>query len=121
MGAMGILGGTFNPVHNGHVRHAIEVAEALGLERVLLMPCATPPHKESAGLLPFDIRVELLRAAVRDIPFLGVETLEGELEGPSYTWRTLREWGRRHAGEALPSFMMGAEAFAAPDTWKHGL
>ena len=121
MGGTGLLGGTFNPVHNGHVRHAIEVAEALGLERVMLMPCATPPHKESAGLLPFGLRVELLRAAVRHIPFLGVETLEGELEGPSYTWRTLREWAGRHAGEPLPFFMMGAESFAALDTWKHGL
>ena len=121
MGATGILGGTFNPVHNGHVRHAIEVAEALGLERVLLMPCSTPPHKERAGLLPFDLRVGLLRAAVKNISFLGVETLEGELEGPSYTWRTLREWARRHEGEGLPFFMMGAESFAALDTWKHGL
>lgn len=120
MGATGILGGTFNPAHNGHVRHAVEVAEALGLERVLLMPCATPPHKESAGLLPFDLRVELLRAAVRGIPFLGVETLEGELEGPSYTWRTLKEWAARHPGEDLPYFMMGAESFAALDTWKNG-
>lgn len=120
MGGTGILGGTFNPVHNGHVRHAIEVAEALGLERVMLMPCATPPHKESAGLLPFDLRVELLRAAVRNIPFLDVETLEGELEGPSYTWRTLGEWARRHGGEPVPYFMMGAEAFAALDTWQHG-
>lgn len=121
MGATGILGGTFNPVHNGHVRHAIEVAEALGLERVLLMPCAMPPHKESAGLLPFELRVELLRAAVEGISFLDVETLEGELEGPSYTWRTLNEWARRHPGEPLPYFMMGAEAFAALDTWNHGL
>ena len=50
-----------------------------------------------------------------------METLEGELDGPSYTWRTLREWGRRHEGEELPYFMMGAESFAALDTWKHGL
>lgn len=121
MGGTGLLGGTFNPVHNGHVRHAIEVAEALGLERVMLMPCATPPHKESAGLLPFGLRVDLLRAAVGHIPLLGVETLEGELDGPSYTWRTLREWARRHEGEPLPFFMMGAESFAALDTWKHGL
>ena len=120
MGATGILGGTFNPVHNGHVRHAVEVAEALGLERVLLMPCATPPHKESAGLLSFELRVELLRAAVRHVPFLGVETLEGELEGPSYTWRTLKEWAARHEGEEPPYFMMGAESFAALDTWKNG-
>lgn len=121
MGGTGILGGTFNPVHNGHIRHAVEVGEALGLDRVLLMPCASPPHKESLGLLPFTLRVELLRAAVKGVPLLGVETLEGELEGPSYTWRSLHEWVRRNEGEGLPYFMMGAESFAALDTWFRGL
>ena len=64
---IGILGGTFNPVHNGHLRLAVEVGEALGLERVLLTPCASPPHKTSNGLLPFDLRVAFLREAVRGI------------------------------------------------------
>ena len=119
----GILGGTFNPVHNAHLRHAIEVGESLGLERVLLTPCATPPHKTRSGILPFNLRVQLLQAAVQDIPLLEVNTLEGELTGPSYTYDSLREWNRRHnsAGDGLPYFMMGAESFAALDTWKHGL
>ena len=64
---VGILGGTFNPVHNGHLRLAVEVGEALGLERVLLTPCASPPHKTHDGLLPFDLRVAFLREAVREI------------------------------------------------------
>lgn len=129
MGGIGILGGTFNPIHNGHIRHAIEVGEALGLERVLLTPCASPPHKTSSGLLPFDVRVGLLRAAVREERLLQVNTLEGELEGPSYTWHSLLEWHRRHGGldasglpmGERPYFMMGAESFAALDTWHRGL
>ena len=119
MGGTGILGGTFNPVHNGHIRLAVEAAEALGLERVLLMLCASPPHKGTGNLLPFALRAELVRAAVKSVPFLGVETLEGELPGPSYSWRTLLEWGMRHEGEK-PYFLMGAESFAALDTWKRG-
>lgn len=128
---IGILGGTFNPVHNGHLRLAVEVGEALGLERVLLTPCALPPHKSGNGLLPFELRVALLREAVRGVPMLEVNTLEGELDGPSYTWVSLTEWHRRRgaafrADESVepgrrPFFMMGAESFAALDSWRRGL
>ena len=130
---VGILGGTFNPVHNGHLRLAVEVGEALGLERVLLTPCASPPHKTHDGLLPFDLRVAFLREAVRGIPLLEVSTLEGELDGPSYTWASLSERHRR-AGTCAdpdacplpvpaqrPFFMMGAESFSALHTWRRGL
>ena len=92
---MGLLGGTFNPVHAGHIRHALEVGEALNLERVLLTPAAVPPHKAAAGLLPFALRVELARAAARGASRLGVNTLEGELDGPSYTFVSLRAWRER--------------------------
>jgi len=128
---IGILGGTFNPVHNGHLRLAVEVGEALGLDRVLLTPCASPPHKSENGLLPFDLRVALLRESVRGVPMLAVNTLEGELDGPSYTWVSLTEWHRRQgtefradesvAAERRPFFMMGAESFAALDSWRRGL
>ncbi len=119
MGGTGILGGTFNPVHNGHIRHAVEVGEALGLERVVLMPCPDPPHKRNAGLLPYRLRLELVRAAVGHIPLLDVSDLEGSLPHPSYTWRTLNEWHRRFGpGEIF--FMMGAESFSALDSWYRG-
>lgn len=119
-GGTGILGGTFNPVHNGHIRHAIEAGEALGLERVVFMPCPDPPHKRSAGLLPFELRLELVRAAIGHVPFLEASDLEGSLPHPSYTWRTLSEW-RRRFGEGDLYFMMGAESFAALDSWYRGL
>ncbi|WP_298066911.1 nicotinate (nicotinamide) nucleotide adenylyltransferase [uncultured Mailhella sp.] len=123
MSGIGILGGTFNPVHNGHLRHALEAGEALGLDRVLLLPCAEPPHKGVCNVLPFALRVDMLQAAVSNIPLLEVDPLEGELARPSYTWRTLEEWNRRHIqpGGALPYFMMGAESFAALSRWKRGL
>ena len=131
--SVGILGGTFNPVHNGHLRLAVEVGEALGLERVLLTPCASPPHKTHDGLLPFALRVAFLREAVRGIPLLEVSTLEGELDGPSYTWASLAERHRRGATcldpdsaplplpAQRPFFMMGAESFAALHTWRRGM
>lgn len=116
----GILGGTFNPVHAGHIRHALEVGEALGLERVLLTPAAVPPHKPGTGLLPFAWRVDLIRAAVRNVPLLDVNTLEGELDGPSYTFVSLTAWRERHP-DAMPFFLMGVEDFAVLHTWYRGL
>lgn len=117
---VGLLGGTFNPVHAGHIRHALEVGEALNLERVLLTPAAVPPHKTAEGLLPFSLRVELARAAARGTPRLGVNTLEGELAGPSYTFVSLEAWRERHPG-VTPFFLMGAEDFATLHTWRRGL
>ncbi len=117
---VGLLGGTFNPVHAGHIRHALEVGEALNLERVLLTPAAVPPHKATAGLLPFALRVELARAAVRGASGLGVNTLEGELDGPSYTSVSLTVWRERHPG-VTPFFLMGVEDFAALHAWYRGL
>lgn len=121
---VGILGGTFNPVHIGHIRHALEVGEALGLDRVLLMPAAVPPHKAAAGLLPFALRVEMARAAAEDTGEggvrLGVSTLEGELDGPSYTFVSLTLWRERHPG-VTPFFLMGVEDFTQLHTWRRGL
>lgn len=123
MGSAGILGGTFNPVHSAHVRHAVEVGEKLGLDRVLLMPNAVPPHKAARGLLPFELRVELLRAAVSGIPLLEVCTLEGELESPSYTWRSLAEFHRRGVVSRPEDLylMLGVEDFAQLGSWARGL
>ena len=123
MGGIGVLGGTFNPVHGAHVRHAVEVGERLGLDRVLLMPNSVPPHKAARGLLPFELRVELLRTAAKGIPLLEVCTLEGELHGPSYTWRSMDEFRRRGVVSRRDELylMLGVEDFAQLDTWKRGL
>ena len=120
MRRIGLLGGTFNPIHNGHIRHAIEVREALGLEKVMLIPCSSPPHKKKNGLLSFELRVDLMKAALKNISFLEICTLEAELPQPSYTWQTLVSW-RLNNPEDEAFFMMGAESFAALDTWFRGL
>ena len=120
MSGLGILGGTFNPLHNGHIRLALEAGELLKLDKVFLTPCAQPPHKDGEGILPFKLRVQCIREAVKGIVLLEVNTLEGELKGPSYTWNSLKEWRSRHPEAGLPFFIMGSESFSALHLWHRG-
>lgn len=116
-GGTGIFGGTFDPVHWGHLRAAEEVAERLELERVLFVPSARPPHKSGGGVAPASRRVAWVRAAVADNPRFDVDALEIERGGRSYSVDTLREIGARLAPER-PVFVIGCDAFAEIDTWR---
>jgi nicotinate-nucleotide adenylyltransferase len=116
---LGILGGTFNPVHVAHVRLALEMAEALNLDRVELIPAARPPHKSGEGMLPFELRAELLSLAVDGLDRLSVSLMEAERPGPSYTWDTLSELAVRNP-EADIHFIMGASDLLNLHQWRHG-
>lgn len=113
--SLGILGGTFNPVHLAHLRIAEEVAEVLALERVLFLLSAAPPHK-AGDVAPASQRLEMLLRATASNPAFEVSRIELEREGPSYTLDTLRELGRRHPGRRL-WFILGSDAFAELDSW----
>lgn len=117
---VGILGGSFNPVHIGHLRMAIEAREALGLERVDLLPAKLPPHKGEAGLLDFDERLALLRLAVAGVSGLAVSALEGEMPVPSYSHATLTR-----LRELFPAtgfvFVLGSTDFLTLPDWRKGL
>ena len=116
----GVLGGTFNPVHVAHLRAAEEVAEALGLARVLFVPSAGPPHKggdEGDPIAPVEERLAWLRAATAANPRFAVDALEIERGGTSYSVDTLREIAARTAPER-PVFLIGWDAFLEIDTWK---
>ena len=119
---IGILGGSFNPVHIGHLRLALEVLEApvAALEYVELLPCAEPPHKPREGILPFELRSALLEVAGRRIPRLRVNRLEGMRSGPSYTWDTLTAYAAQYPGQR-PVFILGGEDFATLPQWFRGL
>lgn len=117
---VGLLGGTFNPIHTGHVRLGVEVLEALGLDRVELMPAGQPPHKPESGLLPFALRADLCRAAAEGVPGLAVNPLEGERGGPSYTIETMRALtAARPADEFF--FILGMGEFLVLHEWREGL
>jgi nicotinate-nucleotide adenylyltransferase len=118
-GGIGVLGGTFNPIHLGHLRAAEEVCEILGLERVVFVPSAEPPHKEGVQevIAPAKLRCEWVRRAIADNPRFALDLLEIERAGPSYSIDTLRSFGERLAPEK-PVFVIGQDAFAEIETWR---
>jgi nicotinate-nucleotide adenylyltransferase len=116
-GRIGVLGGTFNPIHLGHLRSAEEVREAQRLDRILFVPSASPPHKRRDGLASAAHRLAMVRAAVAGNPFFKVSTIEIERSGHSYSVDTLRALRARMPRAAF-SFIMGSDAFREIDTWK---
>lgn len=111
------MGGTFNPVHLGHLRAAQEVANRLGLEKILFVPCALPPHKENLPIAPAAQRLVWLREAIRSDPRFEVDPLELERAGPSYSVDTLEILSRKFGDQRLV-FILGLDAFRELDTWK---
>jgi nicotinate-nucleotide adenylyltransferase len=114
---MGILGGTFNPVHIGHLRAAEEAIEMLGLNAFLFVPAAAPPHKEAPDILCYDDRLEMLRLAVHGNPRFQLSEIERELQGKSYTVRTLGRLREQTFGTVELYFLVGMDAFLEIETW----
>jgi len=86
----GILGGTFNPIHWGHLLLAETARDQLGLDRVLFIPVHQPPHKNAKGLLPGAVRLELVQVAIRDHPAFVASDIELQRESVSYTLDTVK-------------------------------
>jgi nicotinate-nucleotide adenylyltransferase len=112
---VGVLGGTFDPVHLGHLHAAQCVRRVFDPRRILLVPCALPPHKDRPDLAPAEHRLAMLRLAVEGAAGLEISTVELDRGGPSYTidtMRSLREsWGS-------PVFILGMDALFEIHTWK---
>lgn len=115
-GAIGILGGTFDPIHFGHLRLAQEVAETLGLSAVRFIPGGTPPHR-AAPQTPVAHRVAMVRLAIEGNPLFVLDERETRRAGKSYTFDTLSEL-RTELGASCPLIlMMGADAFLGFESW----
>ncbi|SPD75546.1 putative nicotinate-nucleotide adenylyltransferase [uncultured Desulfobacterium sp.] len=115
---IGILGGTFDPIHLGHLRTAEEVGEALGLKKVYLIPSASPPHKTGEPVTPFFHRLEMTRIATDESPLLEALDLEGKRPGLSYSIETLKELCNTLGPECDLYFILGTDAFIEIETWK---
>ena len=117
MARVGILGGTFNPPHVGHLICAQEALVQLELDRVVLMPVREPPHKEALADPGAEHRLEMCRLAVARDERMSVSTLELERPGPSYTADTLREIHATAPGDEL-TFIVGGDMAHALPTWR---
>ena len=114
---LGIFGGSFNPVHQGHLVMAEYCRERAGLDRVLFVPAATPPHKQAADLAPCVARLEMLRLAVGGHPGFDVLPDECERGGISFTIDTVSSLRQRFPDDDL-LLILGADALASLPTWR---
>jgi nicotinate-nucleotide adenylyltransferase len=114
---IGLFGGTFDPPHTGHLIVAQDAALALGLDRILFVPAARPPHKAGHALTAAKLRVAMLELAVGDDPRFAIEGVELLRSGPSYTVDTLRALHQARPGTAW-TLLVGADQYADFGTWR---
>ena len=115
---IGVLGGTFDPVHIGHLIVAEEARLKLGLSKVLFVPAGQPWLKQDRNIAPAVHRVEMVRRAIADNPFFELSTLEVERAGPSYTVDTLTMLGKQLGSRASLFFILGRDTLAELPLWK---
>ena len=113
---IGVLGGTFDPVHIGHLRGALEVAETLGLDEVRLVPNFRPPHREAPNSSAQD-RLAMVQLAVQDVPPLAVDARELERDRPSYTLDTLESLREELDQQDQIHLIVGWDAFCGLPSW----
>lgn len=111
-----LFGGTFDPFHNGHLRMAIEVKEALAVPRVVLFPAHHPPHKPARPISEPRHRLAMTAAGAAGVPGIEVSDIEIRREGPSYSLLTVSEF-RRAEPRAGILFVLGADSFSEVSTW----
>lgn len=117
--ARGVLlyGGSFNPIHNGHLIVARAAAEQLGVERTILIPSAAPPHKNGGDLSDPEQRLAMARLAVADEPGFEVADVEIRRPGPSYTLLTVEEYRRRLGPDVPFLWLIGGDTLPELHTW----
>ena len=115
---IGLFGGTFNPIHYGHIRAALEVKEGFPLDECHFIPAATPPHKTIAGVADIHDRLGMLQLALSDHSDFSVNDVELKRSGPSYSIDTVDHLIKTYPGGTELFLMVGVDAFLEFDTWK---
>ena len=114
---IGVLGGTFNPIHNSHIYLAGEYARQLELDRVVVVPAGIPPHKEAPNLASGRDRYNMCLLATKDLPLFSVTGFELQQSGKSYTYKTLRHILQNHPGSEL-FLIVGSDMFITLQNWR---
>jgi nicotinate-nucleotide adenylyltransferase len=115
---IGVMGGTFNPIHYGHLVTAEEALSQFKLDKVIFMPSGKPPHKEDSEILPPEERYLMTVIATASNPFFIVSRLEVERKGPSYTIDTITQLRQEYGNQTDIYFITGADAVWEILTWK---
>lgn len=119
MKKIAIFGGTFNPIHKGHLRLVEEYQNRLSFDRILLIPTRIPPHKQVTGLASDRHRLQMCQLAAEEFPFLEVSDIELQREETSYTYDTLSELKRRYPNSIF-YLIMGSDMFLTFRRWYRG-
>lgn len=118
MKRIGLFGGTFDPIHRGHLQLAEGARVRCSLDKVIFLPAAVPPHKEVSNVTPFEHRAEMLALALAKWPEFSMDLIEKELPFPSYTIDTVSSIIKREAKECDFYFITGTDTFLEITTWK---
>jgi nicotinate-nucleotide adenylyltransferase len=114
----GVLGGTFDPVHLGHIRMAEAARDALGLDRVILVPAGQPMSKPNRPITPAEHRIEMLRLAVKNNSHFMVSTIETERPGPSFTVDTITTLRQQFGDKTEIYFILGWDSLEQLPEWR---
>ena len=113
---IGIFGGAFNPVHNGHIKLAENYFNELELDKLIFIPTAVPPHKASSNLVPAQMRLDMLKLAIGDNKNFDISLIEFERDGKSYTYDTLKQLEKKYHGCEF-YLIIGADQFLSFHLW----
>ncbi|KES17427.1 nicotinate-nucleotide adenylyltransferase [Gilliamella apicola] len=115
-----LFGGTFDPIHYGHLRPALALAKEIGLSSISLLPNRIPPHKPQPGTTT-EQRLAMLKLAIADYPFFTIDTRELQpqlIDQPSFTIDTLKAWREQNGAQSALAFIMGQDSLLSLPTWK---
>lgn len=116
MSKIGILGGTFNPIHNGHILLGEYCRQELGLDKVMFIPTSVPPHKLSPDLVSEEHRLNMCNIAIKNKDYFDVSDIEIQRKGKSYTYQTITSLKEIYPNDEL-YLIMGADMFITLDKW----
>ncbi|MDY6854995.1 MAG: nicotinate-nucleotide adenylyltransferase [Thermodesulfobacteriota bacterium] len=115
---IGLFGGTFNPIHVGHLRSAEEIRELFRLRQIVFVPSAIPPHKDEMEIISPFHRIEMVNLAIEDNPVFSSSDVEIKRPGKSYSIETINHFKTMHSSDLELFFIMGIDTFKDISTWK---
>ncbi len=118
MKKIGLFGGTFNPIHFGHLRSAEEIYQSFQLDQVIFIPSAHPPHKKVEGIPPASLRAAMVRIAIADNAHFALSEVEVNRQGKSYSVETIGHFRQQFGLQTNLYFILGLDAFLEVNTWK---